>query len=77
MRDRSCAYSFDDLHHAVHARNMTEAQRRRLYAMTQAERNAWVRQMVARTDGGFTCEDRTGSDDQIYTAFWATHRTVP
>lgn len=68
--DRSCCFSFDDLFEAVHRRVMSEMERRELYALPQDQRNRWVRDMVARTGGGFACEDRRGSDGVIYTAFW-------
>ena len=69
--DRSCCYSFDDLFLAAMARPMTDGERADLRAADQPRKNRLARQWVTLTGGSFECEDRTGTDGVLYTAFWA------
>jgi hypothetical protein len=71
MIGKSCCYSFDDLFRAAHQRDMSEAERSAFAALDQPGKNLAVKQMVTKTGGRFTCEDRTGTDGLTYTAFWA------
>ena len=71
LKDKSCQYSFDDLHRAANAKPMSAAEKAALYALPQTQRNLWVRQQVARSAGRYSCEDRRGADGILYTAFWA------
>jgi hypothetical protein len=68
--DRSCCYSFDDLFLAAMARPMSAAEREDLRHADQPRKNRLARQWVSQTGGAFECEDRTGTDGILYTAFW-------
>ena len=71
--DPACHYSFDDLFAAAHARPMTGDERDAFRKLDQPAINAWVRRAVAATRGAFACEDRTGTNGVVHTAFWAAH----
>jgi len=68
--DKSCCFSFDDLHKAAFGRLMAVEEADSLRRQTQDEKNATVREWTARTNGAFRCEDRLGTDGVTYTAFW-------
>lgn len=68
----NCCYSFHDLFRAVYGRDWTDTERDRFSCLSQDEKNASVREMVARTNGLWTCEDRVWTDGVTYTAFWRT-----
>jgi hypothetical protein len=67
---RECDYSFADLFRMVHDRSWTADEQRAFEALTQPQRNQWVREMAAKSGGSIVIEDRRGSDGEIYTAFW-------
>lgn len=69
--DKSCCFSFGDLYIAAFNSDMPEIVRLSLRSMNQDEKNATVRDWVRRTNGKFVCQDRRGTDNIIYTAFWA------
>jgi hypothetical protein len=74
--DNECAYSFDDLFRAAKGRLMSEEERNSLEAAPQDDRNRRVREWAAETGGEFVCEDRSGTDGRIYTAFWVVDERV-
>jgi hypothetical protein len=51
-------------------RGCSAEEHRRLAAMSQDERNAWVRGQAAEAGPAVVVEDRVGTDDVTYTAFW-------
>lgn len=68
----NCCFSFHDLFFAARGRSWTEEERVSFSALSQVERNAEVRRLVAATEGRWTCEDRPWHDGITYTAFWKT-----
>ncbi len=67
---RECQYSYADLFEAVHGRAWTDAERGAFEALTQPQRNAWVKELASASGGAAGTEDRVGTDGQTYTAFW-------
>lgn len=68
----NCCFSFHDLFFAAHGRSWTDDERESFSVLSQEERNAEVRRLVAATDGRWVCEDRHWHDGVTYTAFWKT-----
>ncbi len=67
---RECQYSYADLFEAVRGRTWTDAERGAFEALTQPQRNAWVKDLAGASGGTVGTEDRVGTDGQTYTAFW-------
>ena len=64
---KECAYSFDDLFVAAHARSMNSEKCNGFTRQDQSRRNALVRQWAATA--GWHTKDRLGSDGKTYIAF--------
>ena len=73
----NCCYSFHDLFFAAHGRSWTEAERLEFSTLSQEDRNAEVRRLVAATSDSWICEDRRWHDGITYTAFWKAAIPAP
>src|SRR5262245_19438680 len=64
-----CCMSFRDLFILAKKRDWTAAEAKHFGLVDQPERNRLVK--VLATEAGCVCtQDRTGTDGQVYTAFW-------
>ena len=66
----NCCFGFLDLFRAAHGRDWSDSEKEHFNNLPQEEKNKAVREMVARTNGNWACEDRTWTDGKVYTAFW-------
>lgn len=65
-----CAYSFYDLFHAAYQRQPSIEEIAHFENLSQSGKNELVKQWAEVA--GWETEDRTGDDEQIYTAFAPT-----
>lgn len=68
-----CCMSFRDLFKLAKGREWTEAETKHFKSIDQPERNRLVKVLAAEA-GCVQTEDRTGTDGQVYTAFWLNQR---
>ena len=68
MINRSCSFSFDDLHLAALGRAMTAAEKQKLYSLPQGKRNQVVGEWAKKAQ--WRSEVIIGADGHEYLTFW-------
>lgn len=72
----NCQLSFADLYRLARGGGWTAAQAATFAALSQPEKNAFVRELADEA-GCIDTADQTGDDGVVYTAFWRKGESTP